>query len=245
MAGTEATVRDQARTPPIPPKTGGENEEDKPALWAAARPWLLSAAAGAALFAIVLGVGVAAGWVPASPGEWLSRAAGREFLRNFMVAVTLVVVAVPEGLAMSVTLSLAYSMRKMTASHTLVRRMDACETIGAATVICSDKTGTLTRNEMRVAEVRFPESAGAAGGLVVEAMAANSTAQLEPRAGAGGPAGRQPDGGALLLWLEGAGRTTSSPARRSPSGRSGRSPPSGSSWPRPGGRPRWAATPCT
>lgn len=71
-------------------------------------------------------------------------------LNFFMIAVTLIVVAVPEGLAMSVTLSLAYSMRKMTAENTLVRKMHACETMGAATVICTDKTGTLTQNRMSV-----------------------------------------------------------------------------------------------
>ena len=68
----------------------------------------------------------------------------------FMIAVTLIVVAVPEGLAMSVTLSLAYSMRRMTAQNTLVRKMHACETMGATTVICTDKTGTLTQNKMVV-----------------------------------------------------------------------------------------------
>ena len=76
-----------------------------------------------------------------------------------MIAVTLIVVAVPEGLAMSVTLSLAYSMRRMTAANNLVRKMHACETIGAATVICTDKTGTLTMNRMRVQEASFPRLA--------------------------------------------------------------------------------------
>ncbi len=73
-----------------------------------------------------------------------------------MIAVTIIVVAVPEGLPMSVTLSLAYSMRRMTATNNLVRRMHATETVGAATVICSDKTGTLTLNQMRVRDAQFP-----------------------------------------------------------------------------------------
>ena len=96
--------------------------------------------------------------------------------------------AVPEGLAMSVTLSLAYSMRKMAAANNLVRRMHACETIGAATVICSDKTGTLTQNQMRVHEVSFPSlNARLIPGwqdiqaLIAEAIAVNSTADLEKK----------------------------------------------------------------
>ena len=99
-------------------------------------------------------------------------------LSFFMIAVTLIVVAVPEGLAMSVTLSLAYSMRKMTASNTLVRKMHACETMGATTVICTDKTGTLTQNKMRVKEAAFPNGIDA---QVAEAFAANSSAFLDQR----------------------------------------------------------------
>ena len=90
--------------------------------------------------------------IPATPSEWLPGEAATKFLRFFMIAVTIIVVAVPEGLPMSVTLSLAYSMRRMTATNNLVRRMHATETVGAATVICSDKTGTLTLNQMRVRE---------------------------------------------------------------------------------------------
>ncbi|HAE38272.1 MAG TPA: hypothetical protein DCG57_06485 [Candidatus Riflebacteria bacterium] len=88
------------------------------------------------------------GFLPEEPSGWLTSQAVSDFLKFFMIAVTIIVVAVPEGLPMSVTLSLAYSMRKMTAANNLVRRMHACETIGAATVICSDKTGTLTQNKM-------------------------------------------------------------------------------------------------
>ena len=77
------------------------------------------------------------------------------FLNKIMIAVTVIVVAVPEGLPMSVTLSLAYSMRSMMKTNNLVRKMHACETMGAATVICTDKTGTLTQNRMAVADTYF------------------------------------------------------------------------------------------
>ena len=76
-------------------------------------------------------------------------------LQSVMLAVTLIVVAVPEGLPMAVTLSLAYSMRRMLKSNNLVRKMHACETMGATTVICTDKTGTLTRNQMQVYQADF------------------------------------------------------------------------------------------
>ncbi|MBA4064901.1 MAG: calcium-translocating P-type ATPase, PMCA-type [Isosphaera sp.] len=189
--------------------------EAEPPSWLEAEgamPWLKSVALGAAAFAAVVGIGIAAGVIGTEPAKWLPAEAGRAFLLYFMIAVTIIVVAVPEGLAMSVTLSLAYSMRKMTAANTLVRRMDACETIGAVTVICSDKTGTLTRNEMRVHEGEF---AGAAGPglpadpgvreLVVEAVAANTTAHLSHEPGAPAAAVGNPTEGALLLWLDAAG----------------------------------------
>ena len=186
-------------------------DDDAGGWWATARPWLLSAVSGVILFAGILGIGISAGTVPGNPGEWLPRTAVQEFLRDFMIAVTIIVVAVPEGLAMSVTLSLAYSMRKMTAQQTLVRRMDATEAIGAATVICSDKTGTLTTNEMRVASTLFggAESAGlsttpALRPLVIEAIAANTTAHLGRDAGEIQVIGN-PTEGALLLWLQTAG----------------------------------------
>lgn len=92
----------------------------------------------------------------------------------FMLAVTLIVMAVPEGLPMSISLSLAYSMRKMTAQNALVRKMHACETMGAATVICTDKTGTLTQNKMKVAECTLPLSEETA-----RAISLNSTAFLD------------------------------------------------------------------
>ncbi|MDL2226387.1 calcium-translocating P-type ATPase, PMCA-type [Deltaproteobacteria bacterium OttesenSCG-928-M10] len=172
-------------------------------------PWLQSAAAGLVLFAAAVGLGLSAGWLSGSPSSWLPVSAALALLRFFMVAVTIIVVAVPEGLPMSVTLSLAYSMRKMTAANNLVRRMHACETIGAATVICSDKTGTLTMNEMRVSSSDFanqPEAANHDGlewRLTAEAIAANSTANLgaDETGRLTKPLGN-PTESALLIWLE-------------------------------------------
>ena len=89
------------------------------------------------------------------PGGFFSVNFGAYLLQTIMIAVTLVVVAVPEGLPMAVTLSLAYSMRRMLKTNNLVRKMHACETMGATTVICTDKTGTLTQNRMQVAEANF------------------------------------------------------------------------------------------
>lgn len=117
-------------------------------------------------------------------------------LSFFMIAVTLIVVAVPEGLAMSVTLSLAYSMRKMTAGNTLVRKMHACETMGATTVICTDKTGTLTQNKMQVQYF----SAVADENFAKE-VSLNSTALLETNANGALSAVGNPTEGALLLFI--------------------------------------------
>ena len=120
------------------------------------------------------------------------------FLQTLMIAVTLVVVSVPEGLPMAVTLSLAYSMRSMLKTNNLVRKLHACETMGAATVICTDKTGTLTQNRMQVHEMDFygdmPED------LINEGIAVNSTAQLDTHGDEVKVLGN-PTEGALLLWL--------------------------------------------
>ena len=170
------------------------------------RAWIRPVIIGILIFAAGFALCVHTGNLPISPAEWLPYPATNAFLVYFMLAVTVIVVAVPEGLGMSVTLSLAYSMRKMTASNNLVRRMHACETIGAATVICSDKTGTLTRNEMRVHEVRFPglstetDKTSPVQQFIVESFCANSTANLghidnNPLAVLGNPTE-----GALLLW---------------------------------------------
>jgi Ca2+-transporting ATPase len=176
------------------------------------RPWLQCLGAGAVVLVAAVLFGLTLGPLAGGPSNWLPLATSLSLLRFFMVAVTIIVVAVPEGLPMSVTLSLAYSMRKMTAANNLVRRMHACETIGAATVICSDKTGTLTMNKMKVSGVAFP-SLGAPGAdgrpegqeaeLLFEAVAADSTADLGPD-----ESGRlvkplgNPTESALLLWLE-------------------------------------------
>lgn len=119
-----------------------------------------------------------------------------------MIAVTLVVVSVPEGLPMAVTLSLAYSMRRMLRTNNLVRKMHACETMGAATVICTDKTGTLTQNRMQVAEMQFPDDI--APDIINEGIAVNSTATLD-LSGPQPKALGNPTEGALLLWLNAAG----------------------------------------
>ncbi|MDE6515482.1 MAG: calcium-translocating P-type ATPase, PMCA-type [Bacteroidales bacterium] len=152
----------------------------------------------------------------AAGGDWLH--IGRFLLNTFMLAVTVIVVTVPEGLPMSVTLSLALSMKRMLASHNLVRKMHACETMGACTVICTDKTGTLTQNQMRVYEtclLPFAPLSEANRQLTLgvdeysrilkEALAVNSTAYLDlsdvnkPRVMG------NPTEGALLLWLQAQG----------------------------------------
>lgn len=168
--------------------------------------WLVTLGVGAGVFAVGIVVSTTGGFIPKEMAEWMPAAAAKSLLNYFMIAVVIIVVAVPEGLAMSVTLSLAYSMRKMTAQNNLVRKMHACETIGAATVICSDKTGTLTRNEMRVAEARIPAVEGGRldtdwGRVVAQGIAANSTAQLATENGETRPLGN-PTEGALLLWLK-------------------------------------------
>jgi Ca2+-transporting ATPase len=173
--------------------------------------WLKPLGIGLAIFIVGVLASIALGWLPSTPSAWLPAEVGTALLRYFMVAVTIIVVAVPEGLPMSVTLSLAYSMRRMTATNNLVRRMHATETVGAATVICSDKTGTLTLNQMHVRETRFPalgerpltsELETQAERLIVEAFAADTTANLSRVAGEHiRPIGDSTEG-ALLLWLD-------------------------------------------
>ena len=133
------------------------------------------------------------------------------FIETVMLAVTLIVVSVPEGLPMSVTLSLALSMRKMLKHNNLVRRMHACETMGAATVICTDKTGTLTQNKMQVYQAHFYGLEDGAllsdgdGRIVAESIACNSTAFLDDSDPENVVALGNPTEGALLLWLRDAG----------------------------------------
>ena len=139
------------------------------------------------------------------PFEWLDFA--RYLLNTVMIAITLIVVAVPEGLPMSVTLSLALSMRRMLATNNLVRKMHACETMGAATVICTDKTGTLTQNRMSVSEFKIyglhdnklDDSQTAM--LVKEGVAINSTAFLDFTDKQEAKAVGNPTEAALLMWL--------------------------------------------
>ncbi len=134
--------------------------------------------------------------------EWMHIA--RIVLKYFMMAVTLIVVAVPEGLPMSVTLSLALNMRRMLKTNNLVRKMHACETMGAITVICTDKTGTLTQNLMQVHEAKVDETKM---DLVAEGISANSTAFLEEAEEGKKPSGvGNPTEVALLLWLNGQGK---------------------------------------
>lgn len=125
-------------------------------------------------------------------------------LQTLMIAVTLVVVAVPEGLPMAVTLSLAYSMRRMLKTNNLVRRMHACETIGATTVICTDKTGTLTCNRMTVDEIKIYADS-VAEDVIYEGLAVNSTASVDFTDMAKPQVLGNPTEGALLLWLHGKG----------------------------------------
>lgn len=128
-------------------------------------------------------------------------------LQTLMIAVTLIVVAVPEGLPMAVTLSLAYSMRRMLKTNNLVRKMHACETMGATTVICTDKTGTLTQNQMSVEETQFYGLPNQALGtdetsrLIKEGIAFNSTASLDLSNPDKPVVLGNPTEGALLLWL--------------------------------------------
>ncbi len=125
-------------------------------------------------------------------------------LKYFMMAVTLIVVAVPEGLPMSVTLSLALNMRRMLKTNNLVRKMHACETMGAINVICTDKTGTLTQNLMQVYEAKLNEKDAE---LTTENIATNSTAFLEEKNEGEKPSGvGNPTEVALLLWLNGQGK---------------------------------------
>lgn len=119
-------------------------------------------------------------------------------LQSVMIAVTLVVVAVPEGLPMAVTLSLAFSMRRMLKTNNLVRKMHACETMGATTVICTDKTGTLTQNQMQVYKSEF--FGNPTDEIIYESLCVNSTAQLNLTAEKPEVLGN-PTEGALLLWL--------------------------------------------
>lgn len=131
------------------------------------------------------------------PIDWLHVI--QNILKYFMMAVTLIVMAVPEGLPMAITLSLALNMRRMLATNNLVRKMHACETMGAINVICTDKTGTLTQNKMQVADTHFDTDTVPSEELLFEALSANTTAYLDESNefhGVGNPTEC-----ALLLWM--------------------------------------------
>lgn len=137
--------------------------------------------------------------------EWTSFVTS--LLQSIMIAVTVVVVSVPEGLPMAVTLSLAYSMQRMLKTNNLVRKMHACETMGATTVICTDKTGTLTENQMRVHGTQFLGlvdqrlADDEASLLIRENIALNSTATIDETKEGEPKVFGNPTEGALLLWL--------------------------------------------
>lgn len=162
---------------------------------------------GLATFLILTLIGFAFGINPLEASSWVSVDVAGRILQYFMVAVTLIVVAVPEGLPMSVTLSLALSMRKMLKANNLVRKMHACETIGATTVICTDKTGTLTQNRMQVAKTNFfglkdqQLAENEISNLIKEGIAVNSTAYLDFSDHQIIKTLGNPTEAALLLWL--------------------------------------------
>lgn len=162
---------------------------------------------GTLTFAVLAGVGFLFGVNPFDKSSWIDFETARDILGYFMVAVTLIVVAVPEGLPMSVTLSLAMSMRRMLKTNNLVRKMHACETMGATTVICTDKTGTLTKNQMQVYETQFYDlqdqnlTDNQTGNLIKESISVNSTAFLDFSDSEKVKTLGNPTEAALLLWL--------------------------------------------
>ncbi|WP_297832796.1 calcium-translocating P-type ATPase, PMCA-type [uncultured Rikenella sp.] len=171
----------------------------------ARRGWFFWLLCGMLVCAGIASLGLFFGVDPLSAQAWIGLDAAGRILNYFMVAVTLIVVAVPEGLPMAVTLALALSIRKMLKSNNLVRKMHACETMGATTVICTDKTGTLTANRMSVEAAHFdfgvPES------VVYEGIAVNTTAELNRDDPSRPKALGNPTEGALLLWLDAAGES--------------------------------------
>ena len=149
---------------------------------------------------------------PFNFSKWLNIDVAGKLLQNFMVAVALIVMAVPEGLPMSVTLNLAMNMRRMLKTNNLVRKMHACETMGAATVICTDKTGTLTQNQMQVWKHDFYDlqeknldnlinQVNPGSDIIYESIAVNSTAHLDFSDTNKAKVLGNPTEGALLLWM--------------------------------------------
>lgn len=173
--------------------------------------WLTWIGIGILTFIVFVALGLPFGVDPFAKESWVSIETAGHILQYFMISVTLIVVAVPEGLPMSVTLSLALSMRKMLKSNNLVRKMHACETMGATTVICTDKTGTLTQNKMQVNELIIGQSIikdipqGDLGIILSESIAINSTAFLDIGDSSNIKPLGNPTEGALLLWLHNLG----------------------------------------
>ena len=173
--------------------------------------WLTWFIFGTIIFVIICGIGILFGVNPLNSSSWIDIEEANRILQYFMIAVTLIVVAVPEGLPMSVTLSLALSMRRMLQTNNLVRKMHACETMGATTVICTDKTGTLTQNQMRVFQSNFfplknqELTDNTASNLIKEGIAANSTAFLDYSDPQKVSTIGNPTEAALLLWLHNKG----------------------------------------
>jgi Ca2+-transporting ATPase len=169
--------------------------------------WLRWIITGAFTFSALAGILFIAGYDLTRPEAWVSLDTAGKILSYFMVSVTLIVVAVPEGLPMSVTLSLALSMRRMLQSNNLVRKMHACETMGATTVICTDKTGTLTQNKMQVHEANFfgithqKLTDSNLSNIIKSAISVNSTAYLDFTDPHNVHVIGNPTEGALLLWL--------------------------------------------
>jgi len=158
-------------------------------------------------FLAFIAFGFVIGIDPFDSFSWVTIAVAGRILNYFMIAVTLIVVAVPEGLPMSVTLSLAMSMRRMLKTNNLVRKMHACETMGATTVICTDKTGTLTQNQMTIYNTDFyglkdqlPQNSEV-GGLIREGISSNTTAHLDHSDETKVKGLGNPTEAALLLWL--------------------------------------------
>ncbi len=181
-------------------------EIEQPA-WIDKSRWIMWLGLAVLAFVILCGICYAVGADPLAPSSWISIETAGRILDYFMVAVTLIVVSVPEGLPMSVTLSLALSMRRMLKTNNLVRKMHACETMGAATVICTDKTGTLTQNRMQVAKTNFfglkdqSLQTESVGQLIIENISANSTAYLDFTDPKNPKALGNPTEAALLFWL--------------------------------------------
>jgi Ca2+-transporting ATPase len=183
---------------------GTKTEEEVEEITAKRSNWILY---GLIALVVMLGIGFAFGVKFWEAAAWLPLEMTQIVLSAFMAAVTLIVVAIPEGLPMSVTLSLAMSMRKMLQSNNLVRKMHACETMGAATVICTDKTGTLTKNQMSIYQTNFYGLENQQLGddtishLIQEGIAANTTAFLDLSEADKIKTLGNPTEAALLLWM--------------------------------------------